>query len=160
MAKVVAPTLARVEVIGKPKESSYEAGRFYHPCLFIDLSQPSGSEAAKIWKNLSGDEVSQIQRGDHVQLVPAGKDKSGKDKHNIVLLESPATVPNPQPEQATSVAEGWTPEQKRAIAAKVQQNADLLKYCLETARSKFGKLVESEESIRCLATTLYINVLK
>ena len=149
MAKVVAPTLARVEVIGKPKESSYEAGRFYHPCLFIDLSQPSGSEAAKIWKNLSGDEVSQIQRGDHVQLV-----------HNIVLLESPATVPNPQPEQATSVAEGWTPEQKRAIAAKVQQNADLLKYCLETARSKFGKLVESEESIRCLATTLYINVLK
>jgi hypothetical protein len=76
MAKVIAPITALVEVIGKPRESSYEVGKFYYPTLFIDLSQPEGAEARKIWKNLSGDEVSQIQKGDRVQLVPAGKVKT------------------------------------------------------------------------------------
>ncbi len=160
MAKVVAPLSVRVEVIGRPRESSYEAGKFYYPTLFIDLSQPEGSEAGKIWKNLSEDEVSQIQRGDCVQLIPAGKDKSGKDKHNIVLLESPATAPDPQHAQPTPIADGWTPEQKRAIASKVQQHADLLAYCLETAHKRFGDLVSTEESIRCLGTTLYLSVLR
>ncbi len=86
MAKVVSPIAAKVEVIGRPRESSYEAGKFYYPTLFIDLSQPEGAETAKIWKNLSEDEVSQIQKGDRVQLISIGKDRGGKDRHNIVLL--------------------------------------------------------------------------
>ena len=117
MAKVVAPVAAKVEVIGRPRESSYEAGKFYYPTLFIDLSQPEGAEAAKIWKNLTEDEVSQIQKGDRVQLISVGKDKSGKDKHNIVLLEdsNPAAIKR-SPDDTPLVSE-WGPEQKRAIAS-------------------------------------------
>lgn len=175
MAKVVAPITASVEVIGKPRESSYEAGSFYYPTLFIDLLQPEGVEIRKIWKNLSSDEVSQIKKGDRVQLIPAGKDKNGKDKHNIVLLDAPAVSDSPAHE-STSVAEedGWSPEQKRAmaarsdclsvaygtdIAAKVQQHSDLLRYCLEVATLKFGDLVPPED-FRPLGITLYLSAIK
>ena len=161
MAKVVAPVAAKVEVIGRPRESSYEAGKFYYPTLFIDLSQPEGAEAAKIWKNLTEDEVSQIQKGDRVQLISVGKDKSGKDKHNIVLLgdSSPAATKS-SPDDTPPVGE-WSLEQKRAIASYVEGQADLLGFCLKVSREKFANphnpLVESEESVRSLATTLYIN---
>ena len=167
MAKVVSPIAAKVEVIGRPRESSYEVGKFYYPTLFIDLSQPEGAEAAKIWKNLTEDEVSQIQKGDHVQLISVGKDKSGKDKHNIVLLDSPTTVPKSPPGQPAPLTSEWTPDQKRAmpaageaIAAYVEDQADLLGFCLKVSREKFANphnpLVETEESIRTLATSLYI----
>ena len=161
MAKVVSPIAAKVEVIGRPRESSYEAGKFYYPTLFIDLSQPEGAEAAKIWKNLTEDEVSQIQKGDHVQLILVGKDKSGKDKHNIVLLEdsSPAAVKS-SVDDTPLVPGVWSPEQKRAIASYVENQADVLGFCLKVSREKFANphnpLVETEESIRALATSLYI----
>lgn len=156
MARVVAPLRVKVEAIGRPRESGYEPGTFYYPTLFIDLSQPD-SEASKIWKNLTADEVSQIQKGDIVQLVEVGRDKSGKPKHNI-LLDAQTSVATPNtPALQTS---GWSPEEKRAIASKVQQHADLLRYCLETSRSKFDGLVESEESFRTLATTLYLSTLR
>lgn len=160
MAKVVSPIAAKIEVIGRPRESSYEAGKFYYPTLFIDLSQPEGLEAAKIWKNLTEDEVSQIQKGDRVQLISVGKDKSGKDKHNIVLLDSPTTVPKSPPGQPAPLTSEWTPDQKRAIASFVEDQADLLGFCLKVSREKFANpqnpLVETEESIRTLATSLYI----
>lgn len=160
MAKVVSPIAAKIEVIGRPRESSYEAGKFYYPTLFIDLSQPEGSEAAKIWKNLTEDEVSQIQKGDRVQLISVGKDKSGKDKHNIVLLSqsSPSAVKSSA--DNTPSASEWTPDQKRAIASFVEDQADLLGFCLKVSREKFANpqnpLVETEDSIRTLATSLYI----
>lgn len=161
MAKVVSPIAAKIEVIGRPRESSYEAGKFYYPTLFIDLSQPEGSEAAKIWKNLTEDEVSQIQKGDRVQLISVGKDKSGKDKHNIVLLgdSSPSAVKS-SADETPPVSCEWTPDQKRAIASYVEDQADLLGFCLKVSREKFANphnpLVETEESIRTLATSLYI----
>lgn len=160
MAKVVSPIAAKIEVIGRPRESSYEAGKFYYPTLFIDLSQPEGSEAAKIWKNLTEDEVSQIQKGDRVQLISVGKDKSRKDKHNIVLLSqsSPSAVKSSA--DNTPLSCEWTPDQKRAIASFVEDQADLLGFCLKVSREKFANphnpLVETEESIRTLATSLYI----
>lgn len=160
MAKVVSPIAAKIEVIGRPRESSYEAGKSYYPTLFIDLSQPEGSESAKIWKNLTEDEVSQIQKGDRVQLISVGKDKSGKDKHNIVLLaqSNPSAVKSSADD--TPLASKWTPDQKRAIASYVEGQADLLGFCLKVSREKFANprnpLVETEESIRTLATSLYI----
>ena len=164
MAKVVVPIVAKVEVIGRPRESSYEAGKFYYPTLFIDLSQPEGAEAAKIWKNLTEDEVSQIQKGDRVQLISVGKDKSGKDKHNIVLLEdsNPAAIKS-RPDDTPQASE-WSPEQKRAIASYIERQADLLGFCLKISREKFANpnspLVQTEESVRTLATTLYINAVR
>ncbi len=49
-----------------------------------------------------------------------------------------------------------TPDQKRAIANYVQDQADLLGFCLKMASEKFSDQVETEESIRTLATTLFI----
>jgi hypothetical protein len=50
--------------------------------------------------------------------------------------------------------------EKRAIAAKVAQNAKLMRFCLEMVRTELGDLLESEESMRCAATTLFIQALK
>jgi len=153
MAKIVAPVRARVEIIGRLKESTYQPGNFYRSVLFIDLGQPEGSEAAKVWKSLAEAECEGLTQGSIVQLVPAGLDKNGKVKHNIVL-ESPTIV------EALPVEPGWTSAEKKAIAAKVEQHSDLLRFGLETSRRKFSDLVESEESLRCLATTLYIQAQK
>lgn len=168
MAKVVSPLTARVEVIGKPKESSFNPGIYYYPTLFIDLAAPKGSESAKIWKNLSGDEVSQILKGDVVQLVPAGQDKSGKPKHNIVLLQEappkpqpirPVITPSkPQPARADPTA-GLTPDQKRAIAAYIDSQADLYRYCLQTAKTKLEGLASSESVLNDVATSLYLSAI-
>jgi len=43
----------RVEVIGKRKESSYQPSTFYRSVLFVDLRQPEGSEAGRVWKSLA-----------------------------------------------------------------------------------------------------------
>lgn len=160
MAKVVSPITAKIEVIGKLKESSYHLGQYYRSVLFIDLNKPEGSEAAKIWKSLTDPECEGLTRGSAVQLVPAGTDKNGKDKHNIVLVDdnSPAAVKSSADD--TPPASEWTPDQKRAIASFVEDQADLLGFCLKVSREKFANphnpLVETEESIRTLATSLYI----
>ena len=160
MAKVVSPITAKVEVIGKLKESSFQPGQYYRSVLFIDKSQPEGSEAAKIWKSLSDLECEGLAKGGAVQLIPAGADKNGKDKHNIVLLgdSNPAAIKS-SPDDTPPVSE-WSSEQKRAIASYVEGQADLLGFCLKVSREKFANLpsplVASEESIRTLATTLYI----
>lgn len=148
MAKVVAPINARVEVIGKVKQGEYGP---YRSVLFIDESLPEGSEAGKLWKSFNDDDqtVSQLSKGSRVQLVPAGKDKSGKDKHNILIAQKSPMV------ESKPTESGWTLEEKRAIASKVNQNADLLAYCLQTARAKFGDLVGAED-IRALAITLFL----
>lgn len=156
MAKVVSAIQARVEVIGRPRPSTYEPGTHYSPTLFIDLEQPEGSEAAKVWKNLSDDEVFHLKKGDRVQLVPVGTDKSGRLKHNIVLVDAPcpqsSTLPQPPAAQPT----GLDPATKRAIADYVNGQADLLRFCWETAQAKLDGLATEEESIRCAASTLFI----
>jgi hypothetical protein len=139
MAKVVVPIAARVKVIGKLKESSYQPGQYYRSVLFVDLSNPLGSEAAKIWKSLSDSECEGLVKGSTVQLVPAGADKNGKDKHNIVLLgdSSPDAVKS-SADDTPPVSGVWTPDQKRAIASYVEDQADLLGFCLKVSREKFA----------------------
>lgn len=47
--------------------------------------------------------------------------------------------------------------QKKEIANYIQQQSDLLNYCWDTALRKFEKKIQSEETLRVLATTLYAN---
>ena len=103
MAKVVSAITATVEVIGKLKDGNYGP---YRSVLFLDQAQPVGSEAAKIWKSLSEAEAAPLSKGARVQLVPAGKDRSGKDKHNIVLLEGQAVS---APDSSASVPDCQRP---------------------------------------------------
>jgi hypothetical protein len=155
MAKVVNPLLCRVEAIGRPRESNYEAGTYYYPTLFMDLSQPDGSESAKIWKNLSGDEVSQLVKGDQVQLVPAGTDRKGKFKHNIMLVNGNGT--QTQPDEHEDADSGLLPhETKQAIATYVQEMSKLYRYCWGQAANQLGGMATEEESVRCAASSLFI----
>jgi hypothetical protein len=171
MAKVVSPITARVEVIGKPKESTFQPGQYYYPTLFIDLSQPEGSESAKIWKSLSGDEVSQICKGDVVQLVPAGNDKNGKVKHNIVIGLSSTASPELSTTSRQALSKdyqertltrpiGIDADTKRAIATFIDGQADLYRFCYQTAETKLDGVTDNLETTRCMATTLYLGAVR
>jgi hypothetical protein len=163
MAKVVTPIVCKVVNFGKPKESTYNPGQFYYPVLFADQAYADGNEQAKIWKNLFSDEVAQLQKGDIVELVPNGTDKNGNPKHQIVKL-SPAPSREEQAildhQTRTLKPDEWSDSEKRQIAAQVAQNAKLMRFCLETASAQFGDLLSSEESLRRLATTLFLQVAK
>lgn len=157
MAKVVQAITAKVEAIGKLKAGNYEK---YRSVLFLDQSQPQGSEAAKIWEWLSEEEAKDLTQGAIVQFVPAGKDRNGKDKHNILRIEtnsSPAakqTVHRPDRVPAT-----WSDEQKLALSAQICDHADLMRFCLEVAHEKFAGLADQRD-FRALATTLYLQILR
>lgn len=172
MAKIVAPVTAAIAVIGKLKQSSYQPGTFYRSVLFVDISQPEGSESAKIWKSLNDSECQGLTVGSRVQLVPTGQDQNGKAKHNILLADAPASSEAVESADRAFARRldltdskpplpklGWTPEQKQAIADKVQQHAALLRFCLETAQRQFGDIIEPAD-IRALATTLFISATK
>jgi hypothetical protein len=161
MAKVVTPITCQVVIISKAKQSNYGEGQTYHAVLFADTSYPEDAEEGKVWKNLSPDEVAQLHKGDMVQLVPNGTDKNGKPKHQIVKLalsrEQQAVLDH---QTRTLKSRGWSDDEKRAIAEKIAQHAKLMRFCLEMVRTELGDLLESEESLRCAATTLFIQVLK
>ena len=169
MAKVVSAITATVEVIGKLKDGNYGP---YRSVLFLDQAQPVGSEASKIWKSLSEAEAAPLSKGARVQLVPAGKDRSGKDKHNIVLLEGQTQAvsastgqpqspipPTPAPVRPSKIPPTWTDEQKREMSAAICDHADVLRFCLEVVQHKFAGVAEPRE-YRAIATTLYIQMMK
>lgn len=148
MASVVTPILCTVEHI-----TGIKSGQFgdYRSVLFLTAT------GEKIWKSFpaDADEVNQIHKGDRVQLIRAGKDKSGKDKHNIVLLDSPTAVSDPPPNESTTVAAGeWSPERKRAIALYLESQLSLLGHCDKQARQTFDGL--PEETIQKYAVTLFL----
>ncbi len=139
----------------------------------LDQSQPVESEAAKIWKSLSNEKAQGLTKGAFsakrnceapVHLVPAGQDRSGKDKHNIVMLNSePSAVdatssksPINRPE---SIGATWSHEQKLALSAQICDHADLLRFCLEVAHEKFAGLADPRD-FRALATTLHLQILR
>lgn len=161
MAKIVNPIVAKVEMIGKLKEGTYGQ---YRSVLFLDQSQPVGSEAAKIWKSLSNEEAQGLTKGAMVHLVPAGRDRSGKDKHNIVTLDSDSSAadaisPKSPINRPGSIGATWSDEQKLALSAQICDHADLLRFCLEVAHEKFSGLADPRD-FRALATTLYLQILR
>lgn len=157
MAKVVTPILCTVKHITAPKTGQYGD---YQSVLFI------ADDNQEIWKSFDAGspELEMFNKGQRVELVPSGE-KNGKVSHNVVLL-----TPAPSREQQavndhhsrtiSSESGEWTDAEKRAIAAKIQQNAKLMRFCLETASAQFGDLLSQEESLRCLATSLFIQALK
>lgn len=149
MAKVVTPITARVEVIGKLKEGNYGP---YRSCLFIDQSQPEGSEEAKIWKSLTEEESAPLVKGAIVQLVPAGGDKNGNDRHNIVLMDAPTTPTTATVQPATP---GLTPDQKRAIATFGTDIVKAWAFLYREARKELGDEA-CEETVRACASSALI----
>ncbi len=87
-----------------------------------------------------------LKRGQQVQLLYEN------GKRRLVVSDKPATPTEP-PQPAY---QELTPDTKRAIANYIQDQAKLMRFCLETARENFSEQVETEESLRTLATTLFI----
>ncbi len=87
--------------------------------------------------------------------LPAGIIASGfssevqrrKEQENNPSLETSVTTCLTSPE--------WTPEHKQLIGTHVEQSAELMKLCIETAKQKFGDRLEDEAIVRDLATSLY-----
>lgn len=109
----------------------------------------STGEEIKLWGKPT-DAIALLKKGESVQIIFDGKN------HKLLEPES-STV---KPESTTDIV--WTADYKRAIANQITQSADLLAFCLETAKSKFMEpgLIQSEESLTTLATTLFNQVKK
>ena len=89
-----------------------------------------------------------LKRGESVKILF----ENGKRRLVVSDQQNPPTQ-QPQPQHQY---QGLTPGTKRAIANYIQDQAKLMRYCLETARENFSEQVETEESLRTLATTLFI----
>ena len=87
-----------------------------------------------------------LKRGQSVAILFEG------GKRRLVVSDKPNTPTEP-PQPAY---QKLTPDQKRAIANYIQDQAKLMRFCLETARENFSDQIETEESLRTLATTLFI----
>jgi hypothetical protein len=82
---------------------------------------------------------------------------------DITRDPSSSPVPGPPPGHSPRQRETWKPwnaEEKKQLAAKIDQEADLMKYCLQIAQKKFvdSGLVEDEDSVCALASVLFSQV--
>ena len=111
----------------------------------IVLSMDDGSEE-RLYFAAGRTPHSTLTKGSTVQLIYS--EREGKTTRQLAIPQS-APSPTPQPD--------LSPEQKKMIASYVESQADLLAFCLDTANKKFTDKVQTEESIRTLAITLYIN---
>jgi hypothetical protein len=125
------------------------------PSINVVVTLADGEEI-KLWGDPA---LTPLKKGQSVQLV-----KNGKGTGYSLLDTSPtppvaplATAPGYSPRQQPDVFKPWSDEKKKQLAAKVDQNAELMKYCLQTARKKFvdNGLVENEESVCSLASVLF-----
>ena len=121
----------------------------YGPRVNVGLTTPDG-ENITLWSKPEDPTLLQLSRGQEVQVC-----QDEKGKYKLLEQQSKASPSKPLPK-----ATEWTPDEKKALATRVSQHADLLRYCLETSRNRFGDLLEQEESIRALATTLFIQAVR
>jgi hypothetical protein len=133
------------------------------PRINVVVTLTDGEET-KLWGDPGDSALTPLKKGNAVQLV-----KNAKGTGYSLLDTSPGTpaappvkVPAPgySPRQQRDVFKPWTDEEKKLLAAKIDQEADLMKYCLQTAQKKFvdSGLVETEESVCSLASVLFSQV--
>ncbi|MGA7934812.1 MAG: hypothetical protein WCA35_14805 [Kovacikia sp.] len=129
------------------------------PRINVVVTLADGEET-KLWGDSGDPTLVPLRKGNAVQLV-----KNAKGTGYSLLDTSPGTPADPP---VTAHAPGysprqretwkpWTDEEKKQLAAKIDQESDLLHYCLQTARKKFfdSGLVETEESVCSLASVLF-----
>jgi hypothetical protein len=138
------------------------------PRINVVVTLADGEET-KLWGDPGDPGLTPLKKGNAVQLV-----KNAKGTGYSLLDTSPTTpaappakvpeqlrreapAPGCSPRQQTEVFKPWTDEEKKQLAAKIDQEADLMKYCLQTARKKFfdSGLVEAEASVCALASVLF-----
>ncbi len=94
----------------------------------IVVEMDDGSEE-KLYFEKGRQPHASLKRGQQVQLL------FSNGKRRLVVSDKPdTTCPEPQPQY-----QGLTPDTKRAIANYIQDQAKLMRYCLETARENFSE---------------------
>ena len=127
------------------------------PRINVVVTLTDGEET-KLWGDPGDPALTPLKKGNAVQLV-----KNAKGTGYSLLDTSPTTPAAPlvpAPGYSPRQRETWKPwndDQKKELAAKVDQEADLMKYCLQTVREKFVDigLVENEASVCSLASVLF-----
>jgi hypothetical protein len=119
------------------------------------ISLPDGEEI-KLWGDPGDPALTSLSKGQQVQLA---KNALG----NWQLATTAPAEPTPQPAQSQNTVQNhtdWTPEQKRAIASRIEERAKLMRFCLEQARKHCGDYLETSEDLRAIATTFFLEALK
>jgi len=129
---------------GKVKYTAGTPKDFGHGDRINVVVIASNSEEIKLWGKPT-DAIATLKRGQSVKIIFDGKTHK--------LLESESVESKPE----RAIAPISDNDRKRAIAMAINQNADLLAFCLQTSKAKFLEtgLIVSEESMRSLATTLF-----
>ncbi len=116
------------------------------------ISLPNGEEI-KLWGDPGDPVLTALKKGQQVTLAQNAKG-------NWQLVNQQEQTPHqPQPSAVQNQQE-WTPEDRELIAARIEHRAKVMRYCLIKAKEYCGDLVESEESIRAIAMTLFSEALK
>ena len=102
----------------------------------------------RIYFNAGRQPHSSLQKGQSVILNFEQNDE-GKTFRKLLVSSSPSQADTPDNAELSD-------KRKIEIANFINSQADILGFCLDTASQKFSSKVQSEESIRTLATTLYI----
>jgi len=146
MAQALTLTYGRVKYIpGEPRQTSHGMR------INAVITLPSAEEI-KLWGDPGDPALTALTKGQQVALAQNAKG-------NWQLVQQQET---PQQHQNGTVhnQQGWEPEDRETIAAKIEHRAKVMRYCLIKAKEHCGDLVESSESIRAIATSLFIEVLK
>ncbi len=146
MAQALTLTYGRVKYIpGEPRQTSH--GMRINAVITLPLG-----EEIKLWGDPGDPALTALTKGQQVALA-----QNAKGGWQLVQQQETSqqhqngTVQNQQ---------GWEPEDRETIAAKIEHRAKVMRYCLIKAQEHCGDLVESSEGIRAIATSLFIEVLK
>ena len=144
MAQQIELTTATVKyAAGHPRQTQYGDR------INVLVTLADGTEQ-RLWGNPDDATLTALKRGQAVQLA--------KDTKGYKLVTQ---VDTPQQTNGSRKGwSGWTVEEKKALAAKIDNHADLLGYCLKSAKEKLGDYCETSEDVRSLAITLYLSALK
>jgi hypothetical protein len=146
MAQTLNLTYGRVKYTpGEPRQTSHGMR------INAVITLPSGEEV-KLWGDPGDPALTALTKGQQVALA-----QNAKGGWQLVQQqETPQQTNNGSGQNQ----QGWEPEDREIIAAKIEHRAKVMRYCLIKAKEHCGDLVESEESIRAIATSLFVEVLK
>jgi hypothetical protein len=142
MAQTLNLTYGRVKYTpSEPRQTSYGMR------INAVISLPSG-EDIKLWGDPGDPALSSLTKGQQVQLAQNAKG-------NWQLVQQQSQEPPQQDNGNGTTPTGWTPDEKRAIASRVEERAKLMRFCLEQARKHCGEYLESSEDLTAAAIVLF-----
>jgi hypothetical protein len=146
MAQPITLTYGRVKYTpGEPRQTSHGMR------INAVITLPSGEEI-KLWGDPGDPALTALKKNQQVALA-----QNAKGNWQLVQQQEEPQQTNNGNGQTQPM---WEPEDREITAARIEQRAKVFRYCLIKAKEHCGDLVESEESIRAIATSLFIEALK